>query len=105
MPHSELTEVQIAGCRAVGIPPPPDDAVLFDVGSFDWRRPGLGEHGPETPISFRWKIGKQGLMEVFCAYGWHKRAIGYGRTEKDPEWGYSLLSGPERDAAMTEIPE
>lgn len=106
MPHLALTAEQIAGCFAAKVPSPPTGAVQFDLNAFDWRNPGEGECGPQTPTSFRWRFERHGRLKVFCAYGWHQRQLGYGRTKMDPEWGYSLLPGELREAAvLTEFGE
>jgi hypothetical protein len=96
-------------CREAGVPLPPPDCVLDENNGegvvFDWRYPPNGEGSdPSTPISFRWRF-QDGKLVTFAAYGWHKRDIGYGRSAKDPEWGYSILPQGMRDeAARRELP-
>lgn len=97
--ESDLLDIRTARCLALGIPPPPIDSERRG-NVYDWRRPGDSEGcRPDTPISFRWRFHGAGFVTLM-AYGWHRREIGYGRTAKDPEEGYSILPPHMRDAAV-----
>lgn len=93
----------IMACREAGGPLPPPDCVR-DEGDgdgtvFDWRHPGeMDGANADTPVSSRWRF-QDGKLVAFTAYGWCRREVGYGRSAKDPEWGYSILSPVMRDEA------
>ena len=88
-----------AACERSGVPAPPADAVILDIDVVEWRAPPDDmPRGPETPVCFRWRLLGTGGV-AFMAYGWNRREVGYGRTAKEPEMGYSLLRSGDRDAA------